>query len=233
VIPVLAVPVLDRYDLLVKMEDSVDIEVARYYVIDNGGRYEGPTASMREHAEAIHVCNPGFNLGFGGAINLAIKANIGAMWWMFSNDDMIFAEGHLAALEKRMWEEEHGPAVAFMSGHSAFAVNDKAIEKVGWFDESYHPAYCEDCDFDWRSKLLGVARIDIPGGSLHKGSQTIYGNQMLRSSNDRTYKSNVAYHTAKWGGAPWAEVYTTPWNEGGDPSDVSMPRLSRLRKQAW
>jgi len=46
VIPVLATPVLDRYDLLSGMEASVDIDVKRYYVIDNGGKYVESTSGM-------------------------------------------------------------------------------------------------------------------------------------------------------------------------------------------
>ena len=57
-IPVLGVPVLDRYDLLEKMEESVDVEVKRYYVLDNGDKYD-PFRQEPAWAEQCHVCRPG------------------------------------------------------------------------------------------------------------------------------------------------------------------------------
>jgi len=233
VIPVLAVPVLDRYDLLVDMEASIDAEVRRYYVIDNGGRY-GPE-DPREWAEAVHVCRPGYNLGFAASVNLAIKVNLRAPWWFFVNDDIIFAPGDMDRLADVMWAAD-GPQIAWLEncGFAAFAVNDLAIETVGWFDESYHPAYCEDCDWEWRAKRIGgVSFVDVPATTRHLASQTIR-DIGRRRSNDRTYPMNKQYHWEKWGGVePRQEVFLTPFDKGGDPSITMAPKLSRLRELAW
>lgn len=234
-IPILAVPVLDQYELLADMEKSVDADVRRYFVIDNGDRYEGTQADLAVRAEKTHVCRPGANLGFAASVNLAIKANVHAPWWMFVNDDMIFTPGDLEVVAEVMWASVGAPLLATMQGvgYSGFAINDAAVEKVGWFDEAYHPAYCEDTDIDWRCKQLGVFRVEVPGTSRHLGSQTINGDLNRRSQNNYTYPHNVKYHEAKWGGAPRKEVYTTPYNQGGDPSLTPAPRLSRLRELAW
>jgi len=234
VIPILATPVLDRYDLLTGMEASVDTEVKRYYVIDNGGKYVESTSHMRMMVESVHVCRPGVNLGFAASVNLAIKANLGGPWWLFVNDDIIFSPGDLERLSEVMWAAET-PLLAMMAGcaYSAFAVNDLAIEAVGWFDEAYYPAYCEDTDFNWRCTQLGVQIVDVPGTTRHLGSQTIGGDQARRNSNDWSYPRNVKYHQEKWGGAPRSEVFTTPFNQGGDPSITTAPKLSRLRDLAW
>jgi GT2 family glycosyltransferase len=232
VIPVLGVPVLDRYDLLEEMEASVDTDVKRYYVLDNGGRYdlaEWPWWDRR------HVCRPGANLGWGAAINLMIRANVAAPWWLFANDDMVFGPGHLAATAEYMWEHRE-PTIAHLAGmgYAAFAINAEAVERIGWFDESYHPAYVEDCDFNWRAKLVGdVTIIDIPGHSLHAGSQTIGGSPERKAANDITYRRNKDYHRSKWGSEPWEELFLTPFNNGSNPAVTTAPRLSRLREQAW
>lgn len=235
-IPVLAVPVLDRYDLLADMEASVDADVRRYYVIDNGGRYNGiEDGHIWSWWEDRHVCRPGANLGFAASINLTIKANIHAPWWMFVNDDIVFAPGDLAAFEEQMWAVVGTPTIGMMAGcaFAAFALNDAVIDAVGWFDEGYHPAYCEDTDYLWRSTRKGVQVIDVPGATRHLGSQTIGRDLNRRQQNNLTYPLNVQYHRDKWGGAPREEVYTTPFNQGGDPSVTSAPRLSRLRELAW
>jgi GT2 family glycosyltransferase len=240
VIPVLATPVLDRYDLLAGMEASVDIEVKRYYVIDNGGKYDSvQTVDTPDWWESRHVCRPGVNLGFAASVNLAIKANLGGPWWLFVNDDIIFSPGDLQALEDHMWASVTVPMLATMQGcgYSAFAINEHVVEAVGWFDEAYHPAYCEDTDFNWRCERLGIHPSEVPGTSRHLGSQTIGSSMSRRNSNDWTYPRNVKYHEAKWGGAPRSEVYATPFNkpfsEGGDPSTTTAPKLSRLRELAW
>ena len=238
-IPVLAVPVLDRYDLLAGMEKSVDVDVKRYYVIDNGGNYDEDAAKWWPWWEHRHVCRPGANLGFGASVNLAIKTHLGAPWWLVVNDDIIFSPGDLQVLAEHMWASTTVPMLATMDGcgYSAFAINEHAVETVGWFDEAYHPAYCEDTDINWRCQQLGVQRIEVPGTTRHLASQTIRSSDVRRNSNDWSYPRNVKYHEAKWGGPPRAEVYATPFNlpfsEGGDPAVTTAPKLSRLRDLAW
>jgi len=233
-IPVLATPVLDRYDLLEGMEASVDAEVKRYYVIDNGGKYD-PFRQEPSWAEKRHVCDPGANLGFGASVNLAIKANLMASWWLFVNDDIAFGPGDLRSMEERMQLSGSDPLIATMKdcGFAAFAINEAAVELAGWFDENYHPAYCEDCDIEWRAKRKGVKFAEIPGATRHLGSQTINGNRKRKDENNRTYPLNVKYHREKWGGDPRQEVYETPYNQGGDSFLTTAPRLSRLRELVW
>lgn len=227
-IPVMGLPILNRYDLAKRMEAGVDVEVGRYYVLDNGGGYlesEHPWDGDR------FICNPGFNLGWGTALNFIIRANLRSDWWFFPNADIVFGPGDLARLEKAMWEAK-GPMWASICGYSAFAVNDKALELVGWFDENYIPCYCEDSDWHWRAKQLGVEIVTLESATTQAegGSVTI---RVPGTNNDYSYPLNVKYHRDKWGGAPWAEAHTTPWNKGGDPSVTTAPKLSRLRDQAW
>jgi len=230
VIPVLALPILNRYDLAYEMLRTVDVAVGRFYVVDNGGSFseeEEPLWAVR-----THICRPGANLGWGAALNLTIKANLKAEWWLFVNSDIAFSPGDLELVEKAMWEAP-GPMVAFACGFSAFAVNDKAIETVGFMDESYHPCYCEDSDWKARAdRIGGVEFVELPTGTKHVGG----GSVTIRepgTRNDDTYPENKAYHALKWGGEPWNEQYSSPWNKGGDPSVTTAPRLSRLRSLAW
>lgn len=223
-IPVLGFPVLNRYDHAENMVKSIDVPVDRMVIVDNGGKY-------KQGVFGAHVISPGANLGWGASINLMMRTNLQAPWWFFTNDDMIFCHGDLAEVEKFM-QNASGPTIGMMDGcgFAAFCVNPGAIEAVGWFDESYHPAYCEDCDWGVRASRLGIQIHEIPGHSIHIGSQTIRGEG---TNNDRTYQRNVAYHRAKWGGGPREEVFATPFDKGGDPSITVAPKLSRLRDLSW
>jgi hypothetical protein len=230
VIPVLVLPVINRYDLAARMEASVDHPVGRYFVIDNGGGYlEGPWSGDR------HVCRPGANLGVAASWNLAIKANVDAPWWLFVNADIVFGAGDLERLTEAM-DAATEPAVLSLLAppmfYSAFAVNDRAIEAVGLWDESYHPAYCEDSDWTARATRIGGVRLEHIGGT----TQTVEGGSVTirepGTQNDRTYPENVRYHVAKWGGPPWQERYALPWQDG-ELHMTEQPTLHRLRMQRW
>lgn len=230
-IPVLVLPIINRYDLARRMEASIDVPVERFYVIDNGGGYDDS-----EWTPWRHVCRPGANLGVAASWNLAIKANVHAPWWVFVNADVVFGPGDLARLAERM-NAATGPLVCSLLEppmfYSAFAVNAEAIEAVGFWDESYHPCYCEDSDWQARAQRIGSVEFDLLRGTtatVEGGSVTI---REPGTDNARTYPANVAYHREKWGGAPWAEVYAYPFDGDGVLDTSDQPKLSRLRAQAW
>lgn len=228
-IPVLALPILNRYDLAKKMMDTVDYPVERLYIVDNGS---GWTFDKPDWATEMHVADPGANLGWGAALNLTWKANLHAPWIFFVNSDIEFAPGALEAAAKAIWSDM-GAAVVMLAGYSAFGVNDKAMEKVGWLDESYHPCYCEDSDWHARAERIGGVTFHRPEtDTLHVegGSVTI---KETGTRNSDSYPANVLYHKEKWGDSPWSEKYSTPWDQGGDPSVTTAPKLSRLRSLAW
>ena len=58
-------------------------------------------------------------------------------------------------------------------GFSCFMIRKSVTDKVGWFDEYYFPAYCEDCDYHIRMHRAGVRAVctDLP--VYHLGSGTI------------------------------------------------------------
>jgi GT2 family glycosyltransferase len=83
------------------------------------------------------------------------------------------------------------------------------INKFGWFDEGFSPAYFEDNDMAYRIKLAGGrygARTDV--GFYHKGSITQFWNGG-RVASHQAFEANQAYYHEKWGGFPGKETYTT------------------------
>ena len=216
-IPVLAVPTL-LPGLVSGMLASVDVPVGITIVIDNGAGVDVPGA---------HVIRMPANLGVAGSWNLAMKASPRAPWWAIVNDDVTFAPGDLAALARAM--DVPGPRLVTLAGFSAFGINRDALRAVGWFDESYHPAYVEDCDYEWRCKLTDVPIIPLACGIQHRGSATI-DHPRWGEANTRTAPANVAYHVAKWGGAPrGGECWTVPF----DGRPALYPDPDRLADLAW
>lgn len=80
------------------------------------------------------------------------------------------------------------------------------LEAVGSFDSDFYPAYLEDADFDYRSRLLGwdspsfvrVAGLDLGAG---------HGVQLV-SVDEEAMQSR---YVAKWNGPPGQERYTVPF----------------------
>lgn len=219
-IPVLGVPIISRPDLLRRLLSSVDVPVGRRIIIDNGD-------VVADHLLPVKL--PA-NLGIAASWNLVVKLTPDAPWWLLVNADVEFAAGDLARIVAEMTDPS--PRIVTMDGFAAFAINAAAIETVGWFDENYHPAYVEDCDYEYRCALLGVPIIELPHGARHDTSSTIADPHYARQ-NARSYPANVRYHEQKWGGSlRGGERFTSPFDHGGDPADWTLD-LARLRDNGW
>ena len=208
--PVLIIPTLGAPHLRACVE-SIDIPT-RLIVIANGGSdYDW----LPDDAWLIDL--PG-NIGYSAAVNLGIKATLSEPYWLVANDDVVFAPGDLDRLidDARDW--------VGIRDWRVFKLTDRAVDLVGWWDESFHPVYCEDADYERRCDLAGVSRGFIDGGTTHAGSSCL---RVHRDDNARSYPLNVQHHIDKWG--------VGPRGGGGHPAPATppLPSLSHLRARAW
>ena len=228
-IPVLIVPTLNQLQPLRKMLESIDVEIDRIIVIDNGQQtVRIPHRVMNSNVEWVRLPH---NIGVGASWNLGMKATPQAPWWMFANDDLTFGPGDLRRLEEAV--DPRAAAVYLMFGLASFAITRHTLNAVGYFDENIHPAYNEDLDFMRRSDLLGLPRVETGFTGFHEGSATIMADPVLRAVNGFTHGQNDAYYIRKWGGAKLGgETFTTPFNRGGHMGEWQLDP-ERLRAQAW
>lgn len=56
---------------------------------------------------------------------------------------------------------------------SCFMISKTVTDKVGWFDEEYFPAYCEDSSYHVRMHRAGVRAVCVDLPFLHHGAGTI------------------------------------------------------------
>lgn len=219
----LAIPFLTGFDDLRRCIASIDTDVD-LLVIDNS--FEGVPVDVTGWVLPMPT-----NLGVAASWNLAIKSHPHEPFWLIANHDTVFGPGDLARLIAEM--EKPGPRWVGMNGDwRVFGIDAEAIETVGWFDENYHPIYCEDVDYERRCTLAGVPWYFIEGGATHVGSASLE-EPRYRVANGRTYPANVAYHVRKWGGSHrGGETFTTPFDRGGSVADWTLD-LSRLRDNAW
>lgn len=229
-IPCLGIPVLNRPDLLAKCIASIDHPVGRLVVVDNSSNGDMVTDDPPSCVEELFVTEPPANLGFSGSVNHIIRTNQHEPWWCIANADTEFGPGDLANLAAEM--ERPGPRWVGVVDWRLFGLNAECIETVGWWDENFHPAFCEDCDYDYRCHLAGVPYYQIPGTTTHRTSSSL-SEARYNHGNNRSYPANVRYYAAKWGGAlRGAEKFTTPFNRGGHVGDWRL-EISRLRENDW
>jgi len=191
----LIVPVLNRYDLLVKMVESLDTEIGHLLIIDNGGQAEEPVTYQTRYVERVTVLSLPSNLGVAGSWNLGVKLLPHERVWYFTSDDVVFQPGGLANLAKgkpgqltlsRDWPHWH-----------TFALGEDIVKRVGLFDERLYPAYFEDNDYLARCAIAGVDTAitfeDIH--AHHRNSSTLNGNDSFKVSNSVTFEANSKlYH---------------------------------------
>jgi GT2 family glycosyltransferase len=188
----LIVPVLNRYDLLQRMLDSVDIEVAHLLIIDNGLGTDTLELSDK-FAKVTHLRMPA-NLGVAGSWNLGIKSFPYAHRWFIVSNDVVFRPGALEKLATARRDEITLTADA--PNWQAFALGNEAVTDLGLFDEcGFYPAYFEDNDYMRRAEFAGVNIRKLDIDLTHDNSSTIKAG--YQSKNDKTFFANQRLYQAK------------------------------------
>jgi GT2 family glycosyltransferase len=222
---ILGVPVISRPDLLRACLESIDADVD-LVVIDNSGT--GELGDVAAEYGAL-VVEPASNLGVAASWNHIIRSFPSEPYWLIANADVTFGPGDIdrvcAEMTRARW-------VGINGDWRLMGLTSEAVERVGFFDENFHPIYCEDADYEYRCDLAGVERYFIDGTTTHVVSATIE-DPAYRAKNARTYPENRAYYRAKWGGdLRGGETFTSPFDRGGHVGDWRLD-ITRLRSLSW
>jgi GT2 family glycosyltransferase len=188
----LIVPVLNRYDLLERMLDSVDVPVDHLLIIDNGLGTDTLELSDK-FAKVTHLRMPA-NLGVAGSWNLGIKSFPYAHRWFIFSNDVVFRSG---ALEKLATARRDEITLTGQAPHwQAFVLGDEAVNDLGLFDEcGFFPAYFEDNDYMRRAQFAGVNIRKLDIDLHHDNSSTIKSG--YQSKNDKTFYANQRLYQSK------------------------------------
>jgi len=210
------IPILNRLDLLVECLDMIDVP-AEIVIVNNNSidpdfRSELEDLCRTRGLTALHQSR---NLGVAASWNLIIRTAISRGYdWIFigSNDTRLHPGSLEAALNV---PKESDVAVWCLQGHNFFLLSQSTVERVGWFDENFYPAYKEDQDYDYRLRLLGLRQVQVPGaGADHFGSATIASNpDYLNRCQDTHFNWNRNHYIMKWGGDVGEERFTHPYDD--------------------
>lgn len=190
----MVVPVLTRYDLLDRMIKSINYPVKDLIIIDNGAKQTDWSPTWNNWiSKTWHLKFPS-NLGVASSWNLGIKSLPMSDYWLITNFDVEWGGDSL-----KMFSELSMPEKLVLSNGSpewcAFSIGWKVVDKVGLFDESLHPAYFEDDDYQRRIANAGmeIVRSFIP--IAHDNSSTL--NSGFQQENNVTFRNNAEYYQKK------------------------------------
>jgi GT2 family glycosyltransferase len=192
-IPVLGVAVLNRPDLANRLLASIDCLVEDLVIIDNGGGLDFDDCPAAENV--WHLAMPS-NLGVAGSWNLIIRSTPFAPWWLIVNSDAYFHPGQLATIV----ETARADALCLSESRppwACFTVGEQVVSTVGLFDERFHPAYCEDLDYERRVVAAGFDVDSLAVAPHHDNSSTIRSDAELNARNGQTYPASIAWHRHK------------------------------------
>jgi len=194
VIPVLIIPILNRYDLLDQNLETIDYPIGEILIVNNGKENYVPKRTDLN----VRVLNLPSNLGMSGSWNLGIKLYPHSEYWMYSSADTHWVPGSLEQLHNASGKDK---LVMTKEGWSAFSIGEDIIREVGLFDEYYYPIYFEDNDYYERvmrssvkdGYVSGTIEVDTPNGV----SSTIHSDEKLLNRNHETFVKNQAYFQQK------------------------------------
>ena len=211
------IPVLNRYDLLVKCIHSAErgaVKPERYWIYDNGNKFN--LEDYKDIAEKITIFSPGLNRGTAKSWNWFIN-NI-PEFRVVCNDDVEFYEDTIEILLAAYTQDAviYPAGVPSANSFSCYVLPDKVVELVGLFDEMISPnyAYFEDNDYHRRMIKEGIELRGIAGCRIdHSNSSTL---QRFTSLERRRHHNNFSRartnYVRKWGGTPGEEKFDTPYN---------------------
>jgi len=189
----LIVPVLNRFDLLKRMLESIDVN-ATVFVINNSGaiqddfEYDNPSIY-------VHWIELPSNLGVASSWNLGIKMLPFESRWYITSADCVFAPGDLELLQTA--KRDALTLCDKFPHYQTFAIGDEVVNKVGLFDEALHPIYFEDNDYERRIAYAGLRVDRLPLQLGHDNSSTINSDARLSLRNEVTFRNNQKYFQDK------------------------------------
>lgn len=103
------------------------------------------------------------------------------------------------------------------------ALNLKAIERIGYFDQNFDPFYFSDTDWMYRARLAGMQKVTAEGTHhIHAGSKTTTHVPGMAEVFERWFPAIKEHYINKWGGDGGQERYTQPFNDS--KYGIEIPR---------
>lgn len=250
-ITTLGIPVLNRGDFLLRCVMSVDHPIENLVIINNSEGKDFQVNAACSQIESRDIPNGSLfdnikievhkNLGCGPSWNHIFRSYPGP--WLMAGSDIAFLPGSLALVDEA-YDKNPEADMVFGDGYNVFLMTQPGLEKIGFLDENFYPAYFEDIDHWRRANLSGAKLVPVPqfkrihGDARHpedssRGSNTVRSDAELNRRNGVTTQNNLEYYTRKWGGTPGSEKFQTPFNTGGPLTLWVIDPNHRKKNALW
>lgn len=97
---------------------------------------------------------------------------------------------------------------------SCFLIHPEVVDKVGWFDTDYYPAWCEDCDYHVRMHRAGIKAVCVDLPFYHHAASTMKNTpEGSRGSLHKGFERSRELFRSKYGCLPGTPGYEELFNE--------------------
>ena len=205
--------------------------------------------ALRDGNVFSYRTNRGLARSWNEGMHLAMEADCDAA--LLLNDDLFFYDGAylefcetLQALRNISLDVAYATCHGLESGYSPWlgkvepqgfsccAIMRECIDKIGYFDETFWPAYCEDVDFYNRVRMAGMGiHVDPRCLVEHERSST---RGRLSSTDAKSLEDalrrNTAYYERKWGTSD--KAYGNPFANPSFGAKIAFPHRRKPYDEA-
>jgi GT2 family glycosyltransferase len=173
------------------------------YIIDNGNQV------ITEQFKSNIIYQTSKNIGCAGGWNLIFKIAFDYMGLdkiIVGQEDAMVSQDIFCELYDRV--DDNNLIGTYNNGFtfSTYIITKNIVDKVGYFDENFLYAGCEDNDYQYRCKLNGIAVNTL-------GISNSYN--LSLSNNTNVVDSKFGIHNANYINMKWNNyTYITPFNTG-------------------
>lgn len=199
----ITIPVYLGGEIIENLLATIDVDWSHLILVDNSPNsickaYQGKGAKILYYPD---------NLGISRSWNIGLKA--GCDWTFLLSQAAVFPTGFSSFLLGINPDDE---CYLTSEGWHSVGISKKVVDKIGYFDTNYFPAYGEDFDYYRRMCLAGITH-----GSPHEAPVSITS---VGSSSGLGQKINFealnAYSQEKWNGGPNSPqegMFTLPFGD--------------------
>lgn len=202
----IGIPTLNRADLLVPSLHKyvTDFRNTNIHIVDNGNQ------NIDFVHNSVHIYTQKSNIGVAASWNKLCKEIFKTKdWALLVNDDVYL--GYENQRVNMCIEMSEVGIVQSEKSWSVLLINKDLYEYIGEFDEGFFPAYYEDSDYLYRLRLNGIRQevMHYLNPNVFRISQTY---EKAPDLVNLAMSSNKERYIEKWGGLPYMEIYTEPFN---------------------
>lgn len=202
----IVIPYYTNINLLRNCMKQMDIGWNHILLVDNSKNSEA--TKEFDGKNGLTVLTYPENIGVAKSWNLGLRAKCD--WTFFVSINAAFPNGFSEVLAELNRAGEYC-MLTDLAWHCN-AISRKCVEKVGYFDENFYPAYYEDTDYYRRMCLAGLEVsgdqpvISIPAETMRQANSLEGGLKL-------NFRQLAEYYAHKWGGYPGEETFETPFGK--------------------